>query len=996
MEEKISNFENHLSKQAFTYGETTIKFTDLYKMVKNSNFNIKHYSIRSSNEDYFILTQVLDNAVFFFFNYLIDLKLYNIKEKITENFEICSTYQIYEIMKSKGDFQFFYEDEKIIKYNIVPQMIQQKELILNIYEMKLDKVQFNESFFYSETTNFSPTDFTENFYSYFPEHKKSDKIKYIDSNKRKNFQEFIQRYLSKKKIIKLTGPSGIGKSFFLLYLSRTSFKYLYLNMASLNYLAKKKELIKLLNMIISEINRLNIPPKIYDKLNAFFEKIKDLNLGKIITKLIKFFIKKKLEITVILDQYKQKYFADWKNIEDSINKNEKELNFIICSSINDHLIRDSCIKVFDCVFKNKIEPKIKIQDIDEYIYISNLFDDIDLNNFYDYTDNIDNFEIKKIVCEYFNHLPKYVFKIMKSTDVELTVKSIEEGIIDKLKDFYQIGCDEIGLKLSKLRRYIGCKLKIDDFSKITTNFSFKYFCIKFFKDDEEITIITPNVEINYFQIDYLFIYMAEIIEDLAIRVNDIFFTNLLYKNHTGSTIGGFLELITIDKIKNKVISLPNGNIDYFICVDRINEMKEIKPKMNELLSNKLKLLELDNDKINNPQSSEDINNIKIKDLFISSIPLAFRKSELIKFEEKYLLEESKINQIKMNYLNKNNIQIRDNEGNLLLTNKLFSTQIKNNNINLPGNIKDYEKYHALKNKNILITQFYENTAAYDLAYLFGNSEKKIFVGFQMKSYRDYDEHVRTFNISKKDIIEHSELLLINSAFIFGVNIVEIHYIIVGLYFQDEKEGEITYSNDLIKFCNENKFQLILYDPLKKVFLDSNKNIITSITIPDKFTNLLEEETANFFDEIPIYSPKYDFLQRKTKPILMEELAEFTQTYKHGDITDTKPQIIINDISLFLDAIKEQLGISEIKYIGNNKLKNESYLPIPTSGFIFVFYKKNHKDLKNMDKFVCLRKNKEKTKTLLYDFQEKKDLDDDILEYYKRFDGKKNYYIFKSK
>ena len=89
MEEEISNFENHLSKQAFTYGETTIKFTDLYKMVKNSNFNIKHYSIRSSNEDYFILTQVFDNAVFYFFNYLIDLTLYNIKEKKAEKFKIC-------------------------------------------------------------------------------------------------------------------------------------------------------------------------------------------------------------------------------------------------------------------------------------------------------------------------------------------------------------------------------------------------------------------------------------------------------------------------------------------------------------------------------------------------------------------------------------------------------------------------------------------------------------------------------------------------------------------------------------------------------------------------------------------------------------------------------------------------------------------------------------------------------------------------------------------
>ena len=90
--------------------------------------------------------------------------------------------------------------------------------------------------------------------------------------------------------------------------------------------------------------------------------------------------------------------------------------------------------------------------------------------------------------------------------------------------------------------------------------------------------------------------------------------------------------------------------------------------------------------------------------------------------------------------------------------------------------------------------------------------------------------------------------------------------------------QVTYSNALIDFCNNNKFKLILYDPFEKQFLDSNLNIIDKIIIPDKYTNLLEDEELMAFDEIPREINM--FLQRKTKLSLTSEIIELTRKTKN--------------------------------------------------------------------------------------------------------------------
>ena len=142
---------------------------------------------------------------------------------------------------------------------------------------------------------------------------------------------------------------------------------------------------------------------------------------------------------------------------------------------------------------------------------------------------------------------------------------------------------------------------MDKFDEVISNFSFKYFTLTFYNDDEEINFLTEDSKINYFKIDYLFPYISEIVEELALNSNDMFFDYSLFENHTGSTIGGFLELIAINKIKNNVIMLPQGGFDCIICVDRINEMTEIKLRMNDVLKNEIKL------QITNEKNKKDEN-----------------------------------------------------------------------------------------------------------------------------------------------------------------------------------------------------------------------------------------------------------------------------------------------------------------------------------------------------------------------------------------------------
>jgi energy-coupling factor transporter ATP-binding protein EcfA2 len=977
------NFSKHLSCTIFKYDKYNIKFTDLYKILEegifiDDNFLIDKYY--DEEQKYYSLTYILDDDIlFYFFDDLITVEIFDVKNNKKNNFFVCSTYEIDLLIENYPPSSLYLGKKEIVPHGIGPLLIKDNKIIFNYYEKKLESIKCNDNFIYKGVIE--PSSFSHDFYTYFPEQIKQDKIIYIESKRRKNFLNFINNYLKYNKILKITGPSGIGKSFFLLLISRKAFNYLYLNLGALMFLYQKNKFIEMINIIINEINRIRLDKKNIEQLNEYFKNLKTIEFENIIKNLIEYFNTQKIKIKIILDQFKIKYFKSWESIEKSID-NKSSIYIIICSSINDKNIRESCCKLIDFFYEKGIIDEFETK---EYFYISNLFDKNDVETFLN-TEKVYDDNAKEILS-YFDYNLKYVFKLISKNNIYSEIANIDKKVKNKLKNFYGDEKDiELSLKLASLKRFIGYKIPISNFQKIISNFSLKYFTITFYNENEKIDFFKNNEKILYFEIKYIFPYISEIIDDLTLDANDIFFDCSLYKDHTNSTIGGFLELTSINKIQKKFISLPNGGYDYILQVDKINEMKEIKPKFNDILNNKLALINIK--EVQKRKDNEEDESINSKTMLFEYDALPqFQEKELISFQNDFLVQDLKINQIKTKFISENNVHFKlDNK--LLFSTKLFvSSNDKSINIEIKN---EDNKYHKLKDKNILITQLYQNAPAYDLAYLYGNSENKIFVGFQMKSYRDYEKKNRSFSLSKEEVINQSKLLLFNSKYFFNVDIVELHFIIVGLYFKDDSNlpKEITYSNDLIKFCKKNNLKLILYEPFEKAFYDDNKEKINEIIIPDTNTNLLKEEFFQPYDDS--CNNSNFFLQKKTKRQLVNELAQFAK--KNLNIIDEK-KIRLTEIKKQIEDIVKILELKNLRYVNSNKIKHYNPLPAPNNEVLFLFTKKRKAEEKDNKNFCGIYKKDDKFYGYDFEFGTFQELDY-ICDYYYYINKKERYYIFK--
>ena len=180
-------------------------------------------------------------------------------------------------------------------------------------------------------------------------------------------------------------------------------------------------------------------------------------------------------------------------------------------------------------------------------------------------------------------------------------------------------------------------------------------------------------------------------------------------------------------------------------------------------------------------------------------------------------------------------------------------------------------------------------------------------------------NARTFNISREIILKQSQLLIFNSKILLDVDIVQLNYIIVGLFFEKEinLKDNATYSEDLIKFCEKNKFKLILYDPFQKQFLDDKKNYINELKMDDKYMNLLEEEKIKPFEGL-----KNTFLQRKTNRQLEKELIDLT--IKANDFNYNRNKLTLVQIMNLVDQIKKELNLNILKYAGSDRISNDNF------------------------------------------------------------------------
>ena len=378
-------------------------------------------------------------------------------------------------------------------------------------------------------------------------------------------------------------------------------------------------------------------------------------------------------------------------------------------------------------------------------------------------------------------------------------------------------------------------------------FPLKYFRIKFYSGNNEVAFVNKNNinEINFFDIEINFKFILEILNEYNYDLQKEFFLQGHYKIHIGFTIGGYFEVLSIEKIKKGLLKLPEQS-NITLRLKTICDMNEVDMEVNDFTSN-LRLYDL---VFNQNSIIEKESNIETENDFYENKSLILSKQN---YEDLFDYESS-LEEEKKNFLNNNTVSIYYHKNREIKNYIKVNTNIKKKK-SIYLEVKDKEIYNNLRDSNLILTQSQVNAPVFDAGYLYGKSFKKIFVGFQMKSLKD-SKNKKFETINKNYIIENSIQLLFTSKLLFDVDIVEFHYIVVGILFDSNDEvfnEEKNYSNNLKEHCKNNNIRFIYYSPFIQAFLDSDKKTIKDLLTHE--SNLFNNEYKPYFEFTRIFIPK---------------------------------------------------------------------------------------------------------------------------------------------
>ena len=137
---------------------------------------------------------------------------------------------------------------------------------------------FQEDIFIANDTLIKPISLTKYYSLYFYD----DPNEYIEFELTSERMELIELFKNNsfeyKNIFKFTGPNGIGKSFFLLYYSRSLYNIVYINITALRNLKEKNLYNKMKNIIIEEFKRVQLESKVIESFNKLIKNLSPSNL----------------------------------------------------------------------------------------------------------------------------------------------------------------------------------------------------------------------------------------------------------------------------------------------------------------------------------------------------------------------------------------------------------------------------------------------------------------------------------------------------------------------------------------------------------------------------------------------------------------------------------------------------------------------------------------------------------------------------------------------
>lgn len=820
---------------------------------------------------------------------------------IDEN--VISTVQINYIIKENKIENLYILNEKNewIKYEGQTTLI---DLLSEVEDLnfKCDKhipeFKFND-FCVASLTKVKKQLLSQYFSLYFKnDDNQNEYLEFFQTKNREKLSVKIMFFIkSPINIFKMTGPSSNGKSMTLLYYSRCVQNVVYLNLKTLIRLEEKD---KMIEIFLYELQRINLAKDEINNVSNIFLESKEFwsTLYSIIDKL------KDKKIVFILDQFSKSTINEdiYQKIRQLIKG--KSIKLILCSSINNNIIKDEVIKT---LIKNKGNPRTFKDITQEYYYYF-----VDLINLEQIKERYNNNKNKEIY-ELFNFCYKYI-KLINEEKSENKLNSIMKMIYNKIDSSFKKEFIDYKYILIHLQNYIKKNINYEESELYLKQTPLKYFKLILYE--------------NYFQIDYQFPFI-KIISDNCLSENEVnkYFQNKDYLVPDKEVNKGiYFERAVKYKIK-KSYFLPNEinkilKVDSIITFNTIEENNNKINKLSQFLSDKNEEIE---------KEEENINKKKI---------IKTQYKDIKKPDKKKILQKKRSRDKSKDDKNFDKIQEKEyikNEYKLDESKKILKNDAKNEII-----IHNKEEEEDdINSKGILIEQDYSNGALIDLGFLFGEGNKKTFIGFQMKNYgkntdlKDKDKEKFTKENIKKSLL----LMNYNIKKSFSVNINEFHFFFV-LYFNNEDKDR--YSKNLVKFCNSNDIKYILYNPVLQTFYNEQEKEIESLILDRK-------SNVDFYSKVNPYTifknmrsnvNNINYLKDENPELTLKKLLQKDESKKDLAFLQFKQKLknINNEIKSL-----EVLGLFEIKFYELMVFPKHSYGLLFDDGKNYFYYIFNFKE-----------------------------------------------------
>ena len=865
------------------------------------------------------------------------------KKQQNISFQIRTNYEIISKLKSdKINIQNVYVKEKKLLDVINTQIsiyVENNQLLLNYVEnTQVYKVKFNQNTLNLDE-DYYPNEYSEYFNEYFNICKPNEKFIYKITEERKKVNNiFVQLFRDKnvKKYL-ITGPFSCGKSMTLFILSRILNNIIYINLKTLKVNKKDKE--KCLKIILSEFWRLNLDENEFNKKFENFNFNQDV-LGQLLDAIDIVLNISQMTIILILDQYKSSNINSYKGFSNRIDYfiNNKNLKLVQCSSINDNEIRDLLIPTWIKFFSNPPELNIETQNF--YFYYYKLYEP----------------ECKTPSQKLFRNKSKYIEKFNRKNKntIERCLDEISMDIIDKIKGFKKYEDEKNNLIYSDiefddillfLHKNMNKEFEKKRFLRYISIIPLKFFIINLKEDTFEILPLFPFLE-------YCFINYIE-------KSNcDEYFQKARYKNLsflTNSVKGEYFEFAVKKALINKeIIKIKDRENFVSVKVYEISKMDKIMDNTYQDIVNEL---------------NEEFYNIKLKNKkeIIEVNEVEKNKNDCIFIELKALeqIDEKAIDEkIKEGYMEHYSMKQYNNElykyKNVLNKVEFFclkslndykydeiEIRIKKKKENIRGKLKSSDEDKVLKieisnvneksktfftgKENIFIDQQNQRGKMVDYACLIGPKDKKIFIGFQMKCYSNNSILESKF-LSKADIRENLQKMLLNCKDLFKCNIVQWYYYLIFYYNKDDEvNNQIGFYNQYQ--CLNQNIEFLFYDPKEKKFFSSDFRIIKNLPLSkdanlDYFTYI--NKKSNYQEVELKYDKNVDNVNEESyKEEYIKEIKQFEiDLEKYGSSAE---KIIIE--------LSNLLGVKNLFY-SRTDISNE--IIKPSFNKLYLYSKKEKK------------------------------------------------------